>query len=73
MSNSIYWYDYETFGIDPRYDRLAQFAGLRTDEDLNVIDDPLVMYCKPANDMLPDPVACIITGITTKSTCRRID
>jgi len=64
MANSIYWYDYETFGTDARYDRLAQFAGLRTDEDLNVIGDPLVMYCKPANDMLPDPVACMITGIT---------
>jgi exodeoxyribonuclease-1 len=64
MTKSIYWYDYETFGTDPRYDRLAQFAGLRTDEDLNVIDNPLVMYCKPANDMLPDPMACMITGIT---------
>lgn len=64
MANSIYWYDYETFGTDPRYDRLAQFAGLRTDEDLNVIGDPLVMYCKPADDMLPDPMACMITGIT---------
>ena len=64
MSNSIYWYDYETFGTDPRYDRLAQFAGLRTDEQLNVISDPLVMYCKPANDMLPDPMACMVTGIT---------
>ena len=64
MANSIYWYDYETFGTDPRYDRLAQFAGLRTDEDLNVISDPLVMYCKPADDMLPDPIACMVTGIT---------
>ena len=64
MTNSIYWYDYETFGTDPRYDRLAQFAGLRTDEELNVIGDPLVMYCMPANDMLPDPVACMVTGIT---------
>ncbi len=64
MANSIYWYDYETFGTDPRHDRLAQFAGLRTDEDLNVISDPLVMYCKPADDMLPDPIACMVTGIT---------
>jgi exodeoxyribonuclease-1 len=64
MTNSIYWYDYETFGTDTRYDRLAQFAGLRTDEDLNVISDPLVIYCKPADDMLPDPMACMITGIT---------
>lgn len=64
MGKSIYWYDYETFGIDPRYDRLAQFAGLRTDEQLNVISDPLVMYCKPADDMLPDPMASMVTGIT---------
>lgn len=64
MTNSIYWYDYETFGIDSRFDRLAQFGGIRTDEDLNIISDPLVMYCKPADDMLPDPQACLITGIT---------
>ncbi len=62
--NSIYWYDYETFGIDPRYDRLSQFAGIRTDEDLNIISDPLTLYCKPAQDCLPYPRACLITGIT---------
>jgi exodeoxyribonuclease-1 len=62
--NSIYWYDYETFGIDPRYDRLSQFAGIRTDEDLNIISDPLTLYCKPADDCLPDPHACLVTGIT---------
>lgn len=64
MTNSIYWYDYETFGIDPKFDRLSQFAGIRTDEDLNIIGDPLTLYCKPADDCLPDPYACMITGIT---------
>ncbi|VAW52424.1 Exodeoxyribonuclease I [hydrothermal vent metagenome] len=64
MTNSIYWYDYETFGIDPKYDRLSQFAGIRTDENLNIISDPLTLYCKPADDCLPDPYACLITGIT---------
>lgn len=64
MTHSIYWYDFETFGIDPRYDRLSQFAGIRTDEDLNIISDPLTLYCKPADDCLPDPRACMITGIT---------
>ncbi|MCK4675309.1 MAG: exodeoxyribonuclease I [Gammaproteobacteria bacterium] len=64
MKNSIYWYDYETFGIDPKYDRLSQFAGIRTDEELNIISDPLTLYCKPADDCLPDPRACLITGIT---------
>ena len=24
---TFYWYDYETFGVDPRKDRPAQFAG----------------------------------------------
>ena len=62
--NTIYWYDYETFGLDPRYDRLSQFAGIRTDEDLNIISDPLTLYCKPANDCLPNPYACLVTGIT---------
>ena len=61
---TYYWHDYETFGIDPQKDRPAQFAGLRTDEDFNVIDDPLVIYCKPSDDYLPNPDACLITGIT---------
>ncbi len=62
--NTFYWNDYETFGIDPTCDRAAQFAGVRTDEDLNVIEEPLVIYCQPAHDMLPDPEACLVTGIT---------
>ena len=64
MTNSIYWHDYETFGINPRFDRPSQFAGIRTDEELNIISDPLTIYCKPAEDCLPDPYACMITGIT---------
>lgn len=63
-SPSIYWYDFETFGNDPRRDRASQFAGLRTDEDLNIIGEPLVIYCKPADDFLPNPMAALITGIT---------
>lgn len=64
MAVSIYWHDYETFGSDPRRDRPVQFAGLRTDESLNIIDEPLVLYCRPAPDALPHPEACLITGIT---------
>lgn len=63
-SPSIYWYDYETFGSDPRQHRAAQFAGLRTDEDLNEQGEPLTLFCRPADDFLPDPVACMVTGIT---------
>ncbi|QIQ22112.1 exodeoxyribonuclease I [Zophobihabitans entericus] len=66
MSNqfTFYFHDYETFGISPAYDRPAQFAGIRTDSDLNIIEEPLVVYCKPANDYLPNPDAVLITGIT---------
>ncbi len=63
-SASIYWYDFETFGNDPRRDRASQFAGIRTDEDLNIVGEPLVIYCRPAEDFLPNPMACLITGIT---------
>ena len=61
---TLYWYDYETFGIDPRRDRPVQFAGIRTDREFNPIGDPLVLYCKPTNDTLPQPEACLVTGIT---------
>ena len=64
MMSTLYWHDYETFGIDPRYDRPSQFAGIRTDEDLNIIGEPLMIYCKQANDSLPHPQACLVTGIT---------
>jgi exodeoxyribonuclease-1 len=61
---SIFWHDYETFGSDPRVDRPCQFAGVRTDEDLNVIEDPVILWCAPAPDFLPHPAACRVTGIT---------
>ncbi len=65
MSTSIfYWHDYETWGISPKWDRASQFAGIRTDWDLNVVGPPLVIYCQPASDMLPHPGACLVTGIT---------
>lgn len=64
MTKSFYWHDYETFGIDPKIDKPVQFAGIRTDEDFNIIGDPLVIYCKPASDTLPHPEACLVTGIT---------
>ncbi|MEG1455640.1 MAG: exonuclease domain-containing protein, partial [Comamonas sp.] len=61
---TFFWHDYETFGAQPRYDRPAQFAGIRTDMELNEIGEPLALYCQPANDYLPDPQSCLITGIT---------
>ena len=62
--NTLYWHDYETFGIDPMRDRPVQFAGIRTDEDLNIIDEPLNIMARPAPDSLPHPMSSLITGIT---------
>jgi exodeoxyribonuclease-1 len=64
VSASIFWYDYETTGIDPRSDRPLQVAGIRTDEALNEIGAPVNLYCRPSDDILPHPMACLITGIT---------
>ena len=64
MSETFYWHDYETFGADPSRDRPVQFAGLRTDAQLNPVGEPLVIFCQPANDFLPHPQACLVTGIS---------
>jgi len=61
---SILWHDYETFGISPKYDKPSQFAGIRTDLDLNIIGEPEMFYCRPPQDYLPQPEACLVTGIT---------
>lgn len=61
---SFLWHDYETFGTSPRLDRPAQFAAIRTDVELNEIGEPLMLYCRPAPDYLPQPQSCLITGIT---------
>jgi exodeoxyribonuclease-1 len=69
MSTTLYWHDYETFGRNPRWAGIAQFAGIRTDEDLNEIGEPLMVYSQPPQDSWPEPYACLITGITPQH-CR---
>jgi len=61
---TIYWHDYETFGANPSRDRPAQFAGIRTDLELNIVGEPDTFYCRLAEDYLPAPEAILITGIT---------
>ena len=63
-NDTFFWYDLETFGLNPAYDRIAQFAGQRTDTDLNPIGDPVILYCRLSADYIPDPAACLVTGIT---------
>ena len=69
MAVTLYWHDYETFGQNPRWAGIAQFAGLRTDEALNEVGEPLMLYCQPPRDSWPDPTACLITGLTPQH-CR---
>ena len=64
LPQTFLWHDYETFGANARRDRPAQFAAIRTDANLNEIGAPTMIYCRPANDFLPEPEACLITGIT---------
>ncbi|MFD2179652.1 exodeoxyribonuclease I [Veronia pacifica] len=75
MTNSeqptFFFFDYETFGTSPALDRPCQFAGVRTDQDFNIIGEPLVIYCQPPNDYLPQPEACLITGITPQTAVSR--
>lgn len=62
--DTFLWHDYETWGIHPGKDRPAQFAAIRTDADLKPVGDPIMIYCKPHRDMLPQPEACLVTGIS---------
>jgi exodeoxyribonuclease-1 len=68
MVQSFFWYDLETSGISPRTQRIMQFAGQRTDMDLNPIGEPVNLLVKLADDVLPDPEAILLTGITPQAT-----
>lgn len=70
MTASFLFYDLETFGADPRRSRIAQFAAIRTDADLNEIEEPVGFFVRPADDLLPAPVATLITGIAPQDALR---
>ncbi|TXG75997.1 exodeoxyribonuclease I [Patescibacteria group bacterium] len=67
-SGSFYFYDLETSGINPRSARIMQFAGQRTDMNLNPIGEPHNLLIKMTDDVLPEPDAILITGITPQQT-----
>ena len=58
------WHDYETFGLSPKRERPAQFAAVRTDANLREIGEPINWHCQLGPDYLPDPISCLLTGIT---------
>ena len=70
MSASFLFYDLETFGSDPRRSRIAQFAAIRTDAELNEVEEPVSFFVKPADDLLPTPAASMVTGIAPQDALR---
>ena len=68
MAASFFFYDLETSGISPRTARIMQFAGQRTDMDLNPIGEPFNALIKLTPDVVPEPDAIFITGITPQQT-----
>jgi len=71
--HSFLWHDYETFGRDPARERPAQFAAIRTDVDLEVTEDPIMIYCRQSPDYLPDPESCLIHGVAPQTANREGD
>ncbi len=61
---TMLWYDYETWGANPQRDRLAQFAAVRTDLDMNPVGEPINLLCQPACDTVIDPEAVLITQLS---------
>lgn len=66
--NTFYFYDLETSGFNPREARIMQFAGQRTDMDLNPVGEPHNVLIKMTDDVVPEPDAILVTGITPQKT-----
>ncbi|MBI1857321.1 exodeoxyribonuclease I [Candidatus Saccharibacteria bacterium] len=65
---TFYFYDLETTGFNPREARIMQFAGQRTTLDLEPVEEPHNYYIRLTEDILPDPDAILLTGITPQKT-----
>lgn len=68
MAQTFFFYDLETSGLNPRDQRIMQFAGIRTDMNLKPIGEPMNVLVKLSDDILPDPGAILVTGITPQQT-----
>lgn len=65
---TFFFYDLETSGFDPKQDRIMQFAGQRTDMELNRIGEPVNILVKLNDDVLPSPSALMVTKISPQKT-----
>jgi exodeoxyribonuclease I len=65
---TFYFFDLETTGFSPRDDRIVQFAGQRTDMELRPVGEPDNILIKVTPDILPQPDAVLVHGITPQQT-----
>lgn len=68
MTKTFFFYDLETSGLNARDDRIMQFAGIRTDMDLQQIGEPYDILVALNDDTLPSPGALLVTGISPQKT-----
>lgn len=68
MAATFFFYDLETSGVSAARQRIMQFAGQRTDLDLKPIGQPVNVLVKLSEDILPDPEAILVHGITPQRT-----
>jgi exodeoxyribonuclease-1 len=68
MKKTFFFYDLETSGFSPKSDRIMQFAGQRTDLDLNKIGEPVNILVRLNDDVLPSPNALMVTKISPQQT-----
>jgi len=68
MAQTFFFYDLETSGLNPRQDRIMQFAGQRTNMNLEPIGEPYNLLVTLNDDTLPSPDALMVTGITPQKT-----
>jgi exodeoxyribonuclease I len=64
MAQTLLWYDLETFGTHPQWDRVAQFAAIRTDNTFEAMGTEENFYCRLAPDYVPHPEACLVSRLT---------
>ncbi len=68
MSKTFFFYDLETSGLNPREDRIMQFAGIRTDMNFKQIGESYNILVKLNDDVLPSVEALLVTSITPQQT-----
>ncbi len=68
MPKTFFFYDLETSGLSPQESRIMQFAGIRADMELKQLGEPVNVLVRLNDDVLPNPEALMVTGITPQQT-----